>query len=288
LISCSALEIDADLVDAPAHGHVHCRQRPRTDRTVGREAVPLLESLDRLFQRRVIQRRVGRGTRVGRCAICRHGQVARDLQALAQQRYARIAHARLQCRPGGDRRPAAGGLDRAIFAQALAAALVPDVRWTRAVEGLADLASGQPRRESLQSLVDGGRRPLREVPLRADLHRVHFAHVHVVQPEHEGIGREQLEVGAILQCQRRIHAHIKPVRLQRLVVVVVRIEPVMAQVVDRGHELVEPLRVLPRRLELPAFEESRDDLVEHDARATHVLLWLVAQVIDALADRFAE
>ena len=178
------------------HGHVQCRQRAGTDRAVGRQAVPLLEGLTAGFERRVEQRRVGRGSGGGRGAVGRRGQVARDLQALAQQRHARIAHARLQRRSGGDRRPAAGGLDGAIRPEPLASALVPDVRG-RALSKASRISPASSRAENrCRPLVERGRRPCREVPLRAQLHRVHLAHVHVVQREHECVGGEQLEIGA--------------------------------------------------------------------------------------------
>ena len=89
----------------------------------------------------------------------------------------------------------------------------------------------------------------------------------MVEPEHEGVGRQQFEVGAILQRQRRLHAHVEAVRLQRLEVIVVGIETVVAQVLDARDEFVEPRRVLPRRLELLRLVVLCDQLVDDDACA---------------------
>jgi hypothetical protein len=71
-------------------------------------------------------------------------------------------------------------------------------------------------------------------------------------------------------------------------VVVVRVEAVVAQVVDARDELVEPRRVLPGGLELLRFIVLRDQLVDDDARAPNVMLLLVAQVVDAFADGFGQ
>ncbi len=253
----TALEIDSDLVDPLRDRHVHRGARARTDRTVRRQAMTFLERLDRLLERRVVE--VGiRGCGCPR----RWRQVPRNLQPLAQHRHARVAHAGLQRGAVRNARPAASRSDCTVFLQAITTTLIPGVRRSRAVEGYADFAGGETRREALQSLVERWRRALREVPLRAQLDRIHLADEDVVEPEHEGVGREQFEVGAILQRQRRLHAHVQAVRAERFDVVVVGIETVVAQVFDACDEFVEPRRVLPGRLELLRLVVLCDQLVE--------------------------
>ena len=66
--------------------------------------------------------------------------------------------------------------------------------------------------------------------------------------------------------------------------VVVGIQTVVAQVLDARDEFVESCRVLPRGLELLRLEILRDQFRDDDVRAARVLLLLVAQMIDAVAD----
>ena len=70
--------------------------------------------------------------------------------------------------------------------------------------------------------------------------------------------------------------------------VVVGIETVVAQVLDARDELVELRRVLPGRLELLRLVVLCDQLVGDHACPAHVLLLLVAQMVDAVADGFRQ
>jgi hypothetical protein len=117
---------------------------------------------------------------------------------------------------------------------------------------------------------------------------VHLAEVHVIQAEHEGVGRDQFEIGAILQRERRFHPHVQSIRTQRFDVIVIGIEAVIAQVFDVRDQCVELGHVLPGGRKLLRLVKLRHQFVGDDAVATYVVLLLVAQVVDAIADGFGQ
>ena len=100
------LHVHFHLPDAPVDRHLHLGQRRAANHPVLGQAVPFLEVLDR--RHRLVVIAIARSA-VGGVEIAGHHQIAAD------HRQPIVVAARLQRRPGGDRRPAAIGLDPAQF-----------------------------------------------------------------------------------------------------------------------------------------------------------------------------
>ena len=115
----------------------------------------------------------------------------------------------------------------------------------------------------------------------------------MVEPEHHGVGGQDFERGLLAVGQRLRGPQLGAIGVERLEVVVVRVEPVARQPDDRIDELAETCRVAPLRLELLRLVVARHCVAEHDAFAADrmvavVVLHLVAQVVHPLTDGLAE
>jgi hypothetical protein len=114
----------------------------------------------------------------------------------------------------------------------------------------------------------------------------------VREPEDQRVRGQHLEARLLGWREHLRASELRAVSLQRLDVVVGRVEPVVQQPEQRGDQLVEARRVAPLRAELLRLVIARHRIAEHDALAVHVVVGAIVldrvpQVVDLFADRLA-
>jgi hypothetical protein len=234
--------------------------------------VPRLEPADRLGERLV---ELGRVESVS-------GELARRRQAAAHSQHARVPRADLEGLAGRNWLPAPLRGQGSVLGERGARSLVPPVVGTHGRDRLRDPAA----RQRVEDEGDAGGvldRPRLEIPLGVERLRVHLAQVEVVEQQVEAVRRQQVELRARSDVQRRIReARREPRELGG--VIVLRQEAVGLGFPHEPDECLEALG-RPERLVTGLLVEERQRDAGLELRAADLESPRRLELLQALAQR---